>query len=431
MKHILSKSLFICLLSFGFVLIKTNAQQTRRVSLVNTTHLDYLYQDINFDGKDMGIIHIYADYPDYHYVEASGEGIACVDDAARALIFYIRYYKVKQDKNVLDKIKGLTAFMLYMQAENGFFYNFIWKDYTRDTTYKTSVAEPNWWSWRAIWALAEACDFYKKSDEKYYLQIKPALDKSIKVTTDWLDNNDTDSTSIYNGFKLTYILPSGTAADQAAVIVKAFCAYYKTNKNILIKKEIERLCSGIMKMQAGNKNDFPYYAFLSWQNTWHMWGNSQADALIDAGRLLHKRQYINSALKEVKYFYPFLIKNDYVSSFTVEKRLNQIIIKNSIKFPQIAYGIRPLVMAGLGAGNKASAKLAGRAACWLLGKNLVGKALYNPKTGICFDGIQSAEELNKNSGAESTIESLLTILAIEQNPAARRILFNFNKNHNY
>jgi len=42
-------------------------------------------------------------YPDYHYVEAFRRRIACVDDAARALVFYIRYYNVTKDKKSLDK----------------------------------------------------------------------------------------------------------------------------------------------------------------------------------------------------------------------------------------------------------------------------------------------------------------------------------------
>ncbi len=44
--------------------------------------------------------------------------------------------------------------------------------------------------------------------------------------------------------------------------------------------------------------------------------------------------------------------------------------------------------------------------------------MYFPKTGICYDGINSKEEINKNSGAESTIEALLSLLEISKNPRA-------------
>ena len=74
-------------------------------SLVNTDHLDHLYQEIKVDNTSMGIIHIYAEAPDYKWADASGEGIACIDDAARAAVFYINYFKQTQDKKCLIKIR--------------------------------------------------------------------------------------------------------------------------------------------------------------------------------------------------------------------------------------------------------------------------------------------------------------------------------------
>ena len=40
--------------------------------------------------------------------------------------------------------------------------------------------------------------------------------------------------------------------------------------------------------------------------------------------------------------------------------------------------------------------------------------MYNPSTGVCFDGITGLNEVNKNSGAESTLEMLLMLLEIEK-----------------
>ena len=44
---------------------------------------------------------------------------------------------------------------------------------------------------------------------------------------------------------------------------------------------------------------------------------------------------------------------------------------------------------------------------WLSGRNDASSTLFNPQTGVCFDGIISPTEINRNSGAESTIESLI------------------------
>jgi hypothetical protein len=419
------------LLTIVFPLL-IKAQNGKPFSLVNTSHLDYLYQKIKVGNNEMGIIHIYADYPDFKYVEAKGEGIACVDDAARAEVFYMKYYKLKKDPAVLDKIKMLTNFLLYMQSENGFFNNFIWKDYTIDSTYKTSVAEPNWWTWRAIWTLAEAQNFFSTIDKSYSKEIKLHLDKAVDVTIKWLNKNKSDSTANFGGFNLPTWLPYQTAADQAAILVKGFCEYYKLNKENRVRNEIEKLCKGIVGMQAGNEKTLPYYAFLSWENTWHMWGNSQADALIEAGEVLGKPSYIKSAIKEIKYFYPYLRKGNFVNNFSVVKIDDKVLMKDSSQFSQIAYGIRPMIMACIAAFNsghdKSDAKMAGELAGWFFGKNPAGKMMYNPRTGVCYDGIISKDELNKNSGAESTIEALISLLEVEQNPIAKKELLKYCKN---
>ncbi|HUX61908.1 MAG TPA: hypothetical protein VMV32_11400 [Ignavibacteriaceae bacterium] len=409
------------------------SQQNEVKSLVNTSHLDHLYQQINVDGKEMGIIHIYSNYPDYKYTDAPGEGIACVDDIARADIFYMKYYEVSHDSSVYNKIKMLTNFLLYMQSDNGFFNNFIFGDYSKNTTYKTSVAEPNWWSWRAIWALGEANNFFLKYDKSFAAAISPQLEKAVKVTKKWLVKNESDSTQNFSGFKLPTWLPLGTAADQAAVIVKGFLSYYKATNDTLVRNEAIRLCTGIEGMQAGDASYLPHYAFLSWQNTWHMWGNNQAEALIDAGIMLNNLEYIKKAQKEIWDFYPYLIKANYMSSFTIEHVKDTVVYKDSTKFGQIAYGISPMVLASCKSYNAtkdvASATVAGLLGCWLFGKNPAGKPMYNIKTGVCFDGINNENEINMNSGAESTIEALFSMLAIDQNPIAKKIVWNYYNEH--
>jgi len=74
-------------------------------------------------------------------------------------------------------------------------------------------------------------------------------------------------------------------------------------------------------------------------------------------------------------------------------------------------------------GDVRYAKMAGLAASWLTGNNRVGEPMYDPATGRCFDGLEDGNVINRNSGAESTIEALYTILEIEQHPEARRWLF--------
>ncbi len=50
---------------------------------------------------------------------------------------------------------------------------------------------------------------------------------------------------------------------------------------------------------------------------------------------------------------------------------------------------------------------------WFLGKNSAKTMVYNPETTGCFDGI-TAEELNMNQGAESSISYLLARLRLAE-----------------
>jgi hypothetical protein len=51
---------------------------------------------------------------------------------------------------------------------------------------------------------------------------------------------------------------------------------------------------------------------------------------------------------------------------------------------------------------------------WFFGQNVSGKQMYDPSNGRCFDGINSEDDVNLNSGAESTIEALLSMQVLEQ-----------------
>ena len=101
------------------------------------------------------------------------------------------------------------------------------------------------------------------------------------------------------------------------------------------------------------------------------------------------------------------------------------------EFQQIAYNIRPMVMASLAAykitGDKHFAEQAGEIARWFFGKNPANHLMYDPETGRCFDGINNSDHINKNSGAESTIEALLSLLEVEKYDVAKKIVQEFYK----
>ncbi|WP_053227874.1 hypothetical protein [Solirubrobacter soli] len=95
---------------------------------------------------------------------------------------------------------------------------------------------------------------------------------------------------------------------------------------------------------------------------------------------------------------------------------------------QIAYGadsrLQSLLAVASAARRPGLRRLAGVAASWYFGNNPAGAAMYDPATGVTFDGVSADGTINRNSGAESTIHGLLSMLAIDAAPdvaAAARI----------
>lgn len=388
--------------------------------IVNKSHLDYLYKEIVVNGKEMSVIHIYSNAPDYKYVGDDDEGYACVDDAARAAIFYMEYFKAFNDSSSLYKYYNLVEFLLYMQAENGYFYNFIWEDNTINKTFKTSVAEANWWSWRALWAITEGYDYLINRNDERSVRVKQSISQIIENIKKNIPKEKNEVT--IEGIKLPDWLPFQFASDQAALLTIIISNYYELTGDKEILDYLNSLVQGILMMQI-NDSDFEFNgAFLSWQNDWHGWGNSQAYALLKAYQVLENEELKTAALFELNNFYQRLVEVGFLNSFSVRKTDCKFEIIESNKFSQIAYIIRPMVYALIEAykitSDSSYAIQAGEIAKWFIGNNPAGEVMYNPHNGIFYDGIENENLINKNSGAESTIEGLLALLKISQNQIA-------------
>ncbi len=397
-----------------------NTQQT----FINTEHLDQLYEEISIEGQMFGIIHIYSEYPNYKWVGDVDEGIACVDDAARAAVFYIKYSEQFNDSSANDKAQKLIEFVLHMQSENGFFYNFIFTDYSINMTHQNSLADANWWTWRALWALTASYKFFKDENEELSERIENAIKKTVAALK-LIFNYDKKKIDL-GGFVRPSWLPYQYASDQAALIVMTLCEYNSLFRDDSVLNLINDFCEGILLMQEGDEANFPHYAFISWENLWHAWGNSQSYSLLCAYEITLNKKYLNAALNEINHFYKFLLKNKFYSEFTIKKDNGKTVLDTEKKFSQIAYGIRPMVYAALKAaeltGDEKYLVLGVEIATWFFGNNPANLKMYFQENGICYDGIISEKEINKNSGAESTIEALLTLQAIENNKTASKKL---------
>jgi len=384
---------------------------------INLNHFQHLYKEVELDGKKAAIVHIYSEYPDYHYAIEPSEGFSCVDDVARAIIMLSAYHKTDTaTKETLQQLKKMLEFVLFMQNKNGYFNNFIWNDLSINTTYKTSVAELNWWSLRALWALETAYPIVEK-DKMLASRIHRATERLIKnIQRDLPVNDGKMDTS--EGMDNPTWLPQKYAGDQAAILLLGLLANYQRTHEESLKEEIHALAEGIMLMQRGSVEAYPYGAFMSWENLWHAWGNNQAYALLKTGQFFNNQTYIDSALKEIDHFYPYLLKNGFAEAFWIKQENGQYQEIKRNEFPQIAYGIRPMVWATLEAWKITKKgkydNLAKELSAWLLGQNIAKTRMYDASTGRCHDGIISTTAVNKNAGAESTIECLLTLIKIQE-----------------
>ena len=400
-------------------------------SLVNLTHLNYLYTPISFaNASNAAAIYIYAEAPDYRLVGDSDEGFTCVDDVARAAQVYLRHAKFSTDTTLQNKTFNLLRFIVAMQSDNGYFYNFLFPDMSINRTGSTSINRAEWWSWRALYTLAEAAPVIRVINAGVADKIDAALTKLIAtIKSDQVPIPQ--NTKMVTGITVPQWLPAGSGTDQAAIIILGLAQYAATHNDAVLKAYIKKLADGLAMMQQGDATHFPYGAILSWENTWHAYAADQPYALMLAGAFLNDASYTAKAMLMVDNFIPFLLTNGMKSSFVVQNNGSGVTLASEKSFEQIAYGIRPLVAAAAEAyriTNQAKyADMAGHLAAWFLGANDAGKQMYSPVTGRGFDGIQSAASINVNSGAESTIEALLTMEIVEQYPAIKTALNKYKK----
>ena len=379
---------------------------------VNFEHFDHLFTEIAVDGKTMGVINIYSEYPDYAFAIEPAEGFACVDDAARAIVLLSKQpHHSGYDDETTRKTALLIEFVLHMQNANGYFNNFLWPDGSINTSYRTSLAELNWWSFRALWALESAYQMFP-SDQDLTRRIDHATGRLVANVKRDLPVAEL-KTQVVDTLELPTWLPHKYAADQAAVAIVALLPYFKRSGDDEVLQIINALAAGIMQMQKGDASNYPFGMFLSWKNLWHSWGNSQAYALLLAGDQLDRPDYTRSALLEIDNFVPYLLESGFSESILIKRESNGISEEKRTRFPQIAYGIRPMVYAASEAfrvtGDKRYLALATSLRSWFFGQNDAARNIYDQESGRTYDAINSATGINLNSGAESTIEGLLVM----------------------
>jgi hypothetical protein len=347
-------------------------REPRRITRSDTGILSYLEAlTYTFDhgGEDVSCVLTYAvpaiDQPGWYQcviaADTGYEGIACVDDTARAALLALRVYERNHSRKALALAKDWLTFVEYMQYPDGSFANFIRNSAgMRNASGPTSVKGGYWWSVRAQWALA--CAFritadvsYRQSYERCHLP--PTPDGKIN-----------------------------------AIQALAELELYQAEPSDGLKSSILAHCEAILADQSnGYFLDHPGTQRVS------LWGYHQLHAVAEAARALQHP----ALLRACRHTVTFLVEPDVKAMFWYSYPDRE---KNGV----CAYAVAPIVQ-GLASLYRATDAnryrlLALRGAAWFYGRNDARTRMYDPATGMCRDGITDAVA-SDNYGAESSIEA--------------------------
>ena len=296
--------------------------------------------------------------------EQGVEGVACVDDAARAIVLYCGLWRRQRLLFARAAAYELLRFVAHMQDADGRFSNFIldWSG-RRNRVGPTSHPGGAPWQARAIHALA--CALATFGDDKWEEPFGRGLP--------WLDD----------------VIPY---LDVRAVCVLAVLEHWRArgdsasaDRAITWSREIASYSSGRGLLNAAGVQPI------------HLWGHLQEAALADTGTALGQVDLVECARESAD-------------------ALLLPAADSCFDFGQVLPFDVSCTVAGLAAVARATtdqryAAAAERGRQWFSGRNTAARPVFDTRRGMVFDGIDNGQ-VSRNSGAESNIEGALALLAI-------------------
>jgi hypothetical protein len=358
-----------------------------------------------------------------------GQGAFDTDDVARAAVAYLTHYRFYHDRHSLELARGALRFVLYMQTTAGpNAGNFVlWMqpggalDLTPTPPDSPNPADagPSYWMARSIWALGEGYQAFRTADPEFAATVASRLALAMDRLESELVGPNFGTYYTLHGYRTpAWLIADGTDASSEALL--GLTAYFAATGNEQARLLASQLGTGIAGFQLGTSRDWPWQALMPWARSvsdWHAWGAHMSMALARAGVALGRPSWVAAAARDA-------------SSFEVHQQLSFGAINGLLPAPddlsQIAYGnettVDGLLAVGAATENDFFRRWAGIAAGWLFGDNPAGVPMYQPASGVVFDGINGDGTINHNSGAESTIEGLLALMNAVNDPVAQRYL---------
>lgn len=373
---------------------------------VSLKHLRHLGLDAVVRGKPVRVVALYAEAPDYRPTPSpmrdGYEGIASVDDAARAAVLYLRAYEETGDADARSEALGLLAFVTAMEQGDGEFVNFIDARGHPNRTAPSSRTSMSYWAARSIWAMGEAVRVLGRERPDRLTNVRVGLRHAVTRMA-----RDVNSGRLIGG--------SATATAEALL---GLLALQRAEPSPALAALATRTAELLVPLASGTETAAPWGAHLDHSDEpWHAWGARCTQALAEAAVVLDRPDFALAAKREADALWGrFLLAGQPASSVSRDGAATW--------FPQIAYGVGPIVEGYLAlaeaTGERRYSVFAGLAAGWFVGDNAAGVSMYDETTGRTFDGIDgpTADQVNRNAGAESTIESLLALQSVTSDAEA-------------
>jgi hypothetical protein len=422
--------------------------------VINLAHLDFLHKSVPYPntppaghsttdpGTPIDTWWVYANYAPATgtYTRTGGgaydpstntyrQGAFDTDDVTRAAVVYLTHYRYYRDRHSLELARGALRFVMYMQTATGLnagnFVLWMQPDGALNLT-PTPPDSPNpsdsgasFWLARSIWALGEGYATFRGVDPAFARALAARMDLALTRLDAELVTPNSGQYSLLHGYRTPkWLIADGADASSEALL--GLGAYYAATGNPEARKLGEAFGSGIAGFQLGSSRDWAWQALMPFAGSvslWHAWGAHMVMALATAGPALGHSEWLAPAERDA-------------NSFETHQQLSFGAINGLEPAPddlsQIAYGaettVDGLLFLGRATGNDAYRRLAGIAGTWFFGDNRAGVAMYQPASGVVYDGLNGDGSINRNSGAESTIEGLLALMNVVNDPVARSYL---------
>lgn len=383
---------------------------------VSLQHLNSLKGTVQTPAGPLAVWHIYADPTarGYQPLGAPGEGISCVDDVARALVVYLEHFELTGDPESLDHARDAVRFLAYTRQEDGTYANFVMADGSLNLTGPTSRPGVNWWMARAMWGLAKAYSVFKTVDPDEADYIAELLAPSVKRLQDEVRAKQPPGAA-------SRAVIAGTGADVSAAFLIAVSLLYAAAPDGISRDSLYEtaaaLALGLRASQSGDTATPPYRAVMPNPGSpavWTSWGSHGMEALALAAITFDEPEWLSWAAETAHALGTYLAAGPGALAGQGPA---------PILYPQIAYGqspwVRGLALLHQATGNPLYSDLALLTASWFFGNNPAGEAVYDTGSGRTYDGIDGGTwgnpgRVNYSAGAESTIEGLLALLALQR-----------------